>query len=169
MNGNWKSELKNITHNKGVDVVYDSVGSTLLDSFEVTKECGTVVFYGMSGGDPPLVNPRMLMDGSKTLVGMLYVYISIITRLYMHIILFYIYCYMYIYILGGDLWSYITTYEERNTRAQVLFNLYIQQKLLIHPPVLIPLSNGRAAHELLESGRNLSKILLIPDIYMEGV
>jgi NADPH:quinone reductase len=53
----------------GVDVVYDSVGSTLLQSFDAVRKGGHVVFYGMAGGDPPLVNPRMLMDNSKTLTG----------------------------------------------------------------------------------------------------
>ena len=66
---NWKEEIKNFTGGKGVDVVYDSVGSTLMDSFEVTKDTGKVVFYGMSGGNPPLVDPRFLMDTSKTLTG----------------------------------------------------------------------------------------------------
>jgi NADPH:quinone reductase len=66
---NWKSNVMEITKDVGVDVVFDSVGSTLADSFEVTKECGTVVFYGMSGGDPQPVDPRMLMDTSKTLTG----------------------------------------------------------------------------------------------------
>lgn len=65
----WKTKVMEITQNKGVDVVYDSVGATLEDSFEVTKECGHVVFYGMSGGDPKPVDPRMLMDTSKTLTG----------------------------------------------------------------------------------------------------
>jgi NADPH:quinone reductase len=69
LDGNWKSDVLAITKNKGVDVVFDSVGSTLSDSFAVTKECGTVVFYGMSGGDPNPVDPRMLMDTSKTLTG----------------------------------------------------------------------------------------------------
>ncbi len=53
----------------GVDVVYDSVGSTLSRSFEATRTGGQVVFYGMSGGDPEKVDPRMLMDTSKTLTG----------------------------------------------------------------------------------------------------
>lgn len=66
---NWKSEVMSITDNKGVDVVYDSIGSTLMDSFELTKDRGHVVFYGMSGGDPQLIDPRMLMDTSKTLTG----------------------------------------------------------------------------------------------------
>ena len=54
---------------EGMDVVYDSVGSTLPGSLEIAKERGTVVFYGMSGGDPDPVNPRLLMDGSKALIG----------------------------------------------------------------------------------------------------
>ncbi|HEX4497570.1 MAG TPA: zinc-binding dehydrogenase, partial [Thermoanaerobaculia bacterium] len=53
----------------GVDVAYDSVGSTLTRSFEAVRTGGHVVFYGMAGGDPPLVDPRMLMDGSKRLTG----------------------------------------------------------------------------------------------------
>jgi len=54
---------------KGADVAYDSVGSTLMQSFEAVRTGGHVVFYGMAGGDPPLVDPRMLMDTSKTLTG----------------------------------------------------------------------------------------------------
>ncbi|WNR42648.1 quinone oxidoreductase family protein [Paenibacillus roseipurpureus] len=55
--------------NKGVNVAYDSVGSTLMDSFAAVRIAGTVVFYGMAGGDPAPVDPRMLMDTSKTLTG----------------------------------------------------------------------------------------------------
>lgn len=53
----------------GVDVAYDSVGSTLHHSFEAVRTGGHVVFYGMAGGDPPSVDPRMLMDSSKSLSG----------------------------------------------------------------------------------------------------
>lgn len=53
----------------GVDVAYDSVGSTLMRSFEAVRTGGHVVFYGMAGGDPPPVDPRMLMDTSKSLTG----------------------------------------------------------------------------------------------------
>ena len=53
----------------GVDVVYDSVGSTLAQSFAAARTGGHVVFYGMAGGDPPPVDPRMLMDTSKSLTG----------------------------------------------------------------------------------------------------
>jgi NADPH2:quinone reductase len=53
----------------GVDVVYDSVGSTLDESLQAARTGGHVVFYGMAGGDPQLVDPRRLMDESKTLTG----------------------------------------------------------------------------------------------------
>lgn len=53
----------------GADVVYDSVGATLSRSLAATRTRGHVVFYGMAGGDPPLIDPRMLMDTSKRLSG----------------------------------------------------------------------------------------------------
>jgi NADPH:quinone reductase len=54
---------------KQISVVYESVGTTLLDSFEALKETGSVIFYGFAGGNPPPIDPRMLMDGSKKLIG----------------------------------------------------------------------------------------------------
>ena len=131
LNKNWKQKVMEITNNKGVDVVFDSVGSTLIDSFEITKECGTVVFYGMSGGDPALVDPRMLMDTSKTLTG-------------------------------GDLWSYISSKDERISRSKQLFDWILKGDILLAEPVKFKLSDGRKAHEYLESGDSSSKILLIP-------
>ncbi len=131
LNQNWKQKVLEISDNKGVDVVFDSVGATLMDSFEVTKECGTVVFYGMSGGDPAHIDPRMLMDSSKTLTG-------------------------------GDLWSYINSYEQRIERSQQLFDWILEGKINIAEPVKFKLSEGRKAHEFLESGNSSSKVLLIP-------
>ncbi|MGG1678104.1 quinone oxidoreductase family protein [Neobacillus sp. NRS-1170] len=65
----WKTKVLEKTEGRGVDVVYESVGSTLQNSFDATRIGGTVVFYGMAGGDPAPVDPRMLMDTSKTLTG----------------------------------------------------------------------------------------------------
>lgn len=66
---NWTQSVMQFTNRKGADVVYDSIGSTLQKSFQATRIGGTVVFFGMSGGDPSPVDPRMLMDTSKTLTG----------------------------------------------------------------------------------------------------
>jgi NADPH:quinone reductase len=68
-NDKWKKQVMEMTSQKGVDVVYESVGSTLMDSFDVTRVGGTVVFFGMAGGDPVNIDPRMLMDTSKSLTG----------------------------------------------------------------------------------------------------
>jgi NADPH2:quinone reductase len=53
----------------GVDVVFDSIGRTMHDSLRAARIGGHVVFYGMAGGDPDPVDPRILMDGSKSLTG----------------------------------------------------------------------------------------------------
>jgi NADPH:quinone reductase len=65
----WPAAARDFTGGKGVDVAYDAVGSTLLRSFDAVRTGGHVVFYGMAGGDPPAIDPRMLMDTSKTLSG----------------------------------------------------------------------------------------------------
>lgn len=126
----WKTQVFIFCPN-GVDVVYDSIGSTLTDSFEVTKECGQVVFFGMAGGDPELVNPRMLMDTSKTLTG-------------------------------GDLWSYLKSKEERIKRANHLFDWIGNGDITIAAPTTFKLSEGKLAHDYLESRKSTGKIILIP-------
>ncbi|MBP3964975.1 quinone oxidoreductase family protein [Paenibacillus lignilyticus] len=68
-NTDWVSGVLNWSAGAGIDVAYDSVGSTLMDSFKAVRIKGTVVFFGMAGGDPAPVDPRMLMDTSKTLTG----------------------------------------------------------------------------------------------------
>ncbi|MCA8829476.1 quinone oxidoreductase family protein [Hymenobacter pini] len=115
----------------GAHVVYDSVGSTLAQSFEAVRATGTVVFFGMAGGDPAPVDPRMLMDASKTLTG-------------------------------GDLWSYLTSREERVRRASALFELVRQGKLTANITATFPLAEGAAAHRLLESRQSTGKVLLLP-------
>lgn len=48
---NFKEQVLEITNNKGVDVVYDSIGkTTFADSLSCVKERGTVVSFGESSG-----------------------------------------------------------------------------------------------------------------------
>lgn len=54
---------------RGADVIYDSVGTTLNQSIDAVRTGGTVVFYGFAGGDPPAIDLRVLMDGSKHVAG----------------------------------------------------------------------------------------------------
>jgi NADPH2:quinone reductase len=64
----WSAQVKALRPG-GVDVVYESVGSTLTESMAATRTGGAVVFYGFAGGNPPAVDPRLLMDRSLTLTG----------------------------------------------------------------------------------------------------
>ncbi len=114
-----------------VDVVYDSVGSTLADSLGVVRDGGAVVFYGMSGGNPSPVDPRYLMDASKRLIG-------------------------------GDLWSYLTSRTERLNRSRQLFDWLLSGAVHLTEPTRFALSDGQAAHAYLESGQSAGKVLLIP-------
>ncbi len=102
-----------------------------MDSFHVTKVHGTVVFYGMAGGDPASVDPRFLMDTSKTLTG-------------------------------GDLWNVLTSSEERIRRSGELFDWILSNHLTLSSPTTFRLSDGKAAHDFLESRRSTGKLLLIP-------
>ncbi len=65
----WVSEVRGMTAGRGADAVYDAVGATLDASLRATRIGGEVVFYGMAGGDPALVDPRRLMDESKSITG----------------------------------------------------------------------------------------------------
>jgi NADPH:quinone reductase len=114
-----------------ISVVYESVGTTILQSFETVKETGSVVFYGFAGGNPPPIDPRMLMDGSKKLIG-------------------------------GDLWSYLISKHERISRSNELFDWILEGKINIPSPTIFALSDGKAAHELIESRKSTGKIILIP-------
>ncbi|AXK72500.1 quinone oxidoreductase [Lysobacter sp. TY2-98] len=66
--GDWVARVQEFAPG-GIDVAYDSVGRTLHDSLCALRTGGAVVFYGMAGGDPDPVDPRVLMDGSKTITG----------------------------------------------------------------------------------------------------
>jgi NADPH:quinone reductase len=65
----WPEHILALTGQRGVDVVYESVGTTLAQSMAATRIGGAVVFYGFAGGNPELVDPRALMDRSLTLTG----------------------------------------------------------------------------------------------------
>ncbi len=128
---NWKQEiLLNTKDYNGVDAVYDAIGSTLKDSFEMLKQGGTIIFYGMAGGKPELIDPLMLFNESKRLVG-------------------------------GDLWYYLSSREERLKRSERLFKMLISGELKVSKPMVFKLSDGEKAHEMLESSKSSGKIIYV--------
>ncbi len=127
----WKTKVLEICPN-GVDVVYESIGTTMESSLAVTKILGQVVLFGLAGGKLELGNPLWIIAHSKT-------------------------------IIGGDLWNYLTSREERLKRAKILFDWIIDGKIKISAPTLFKLSEGKKAHDFIEGRHSTGKVLMIPD------
>jgi NADPH:quinone reductase len=126
----WKIKVLEICPN-GVDIVYESIGTTMETSIAVTKILGKIVLFGLAGGKLELGNPLWIIAHSKT-------------------------------IKGGDLWNYLTSREERLKRSKIFFDWIIDEKIKISKPTLFKLSEGKKAHDFMESRQSTGKILLIP-------
>ena len=60
-NEDFVNRVKDITDNKGVDVVYDGVGKdTAIRGLDCLKPLGTMVVFGNSSGNCPPVDPNLL-------------------------------------------------------------------------------------------------------------
>jgi len=130
-NEDWKTKVLDKCPN-GVDVVYESIGTTMEASLAVTKILGQVVFFGLAGGKLELGNPLWIIAHSKT-------------------------------ITGGDLWNYLTSREERLKRAKTFFDWVIDEKIKVSAPTVFKLSEGKKAHDFMESRQSTGKVLMIPD------
>ena len=128
----WTQQVLEATNGEGVDIAYDAIGTTLIESLSVTRPQGTVVYYGQAGGIPPHIDPNLLMSDSKSLVG-------------------------------GELWSHISTREALLARSRTLFSWVTDGRLTLGSIKKYPLSRTAQAHEALESGETQGKILLMPD------
>lgn len=126
----WKRKVLEMCPD-GVDVVYESIGTTMETSLAVTKVLGQVVLFGLAGGKLELGNPLTVIGNSKT-------------------------------ITGGDLWNYLTSEEERIKRSAQFFDWIINGKIKVSPPTIFHLSEGKKAHDLMESRNSTGKILMIP-------
>lgn len=123
----WVALIRQET-GKGVDVAYDSVGSTLMQSLATLRDGGRAVIFGKAGGTPPLVDPLQLMEGSKG-------------------------------IIGGDLWTYLKSREERQVRVDRLFAALHEGRITLPHITVFPLSAGQDAHRLLEDRNFAGKII----------
>ncbi|MFC4770949.1 quinone oxidoreductase family protein [Enterococcus hermanniensis] len=65
-------------------------------------------------------------------------------------------------LLTGDLWDYLTSYQERKNRSERLFSYFERGKIKISEPTIFSLADGKAAHEYLETGKSIGKVLLKP-------
>jgi NADPH2:quinone reductase len=129
----FEAELKRLTDNAGVDVVYDSVGK---DTFDKGLNClrrrGYMVLYGAPSGPVPPVDPQIL--NAK---GSLY-----LTRPY----------------IG----HYTADRAELLERANDVFNWLAAGELKVRIDKTFPLTEVAEAHRYLEGRQSKGKILLIP-------
>ena len=129
----FEVEVKRITSNKGVDVVYDSVGK---DTFEKGLNClrkrGYMVLYGQSSGPAPQIDPQIL-NGKGSL-----------------------------FLTRPTLGHYTADRAELVGRTNDLFNWIAAGKLKVRVDKTYPLADAGEAHRYLEGRQSKGKILLLP-------
>ena len=130
---NFEREILSITGNRGVDVVYDSVGR---DTFEKSLRClkprGVLVLCGASSGPVPPIDPMVL-----NALGSLY-----LTR--------------------PSLAHYVADRAALLERASDLWRWVSEGELRLNVGQIYPLADAARAHRLLQSRRSSGKLLLQP-------
>jgi NADPH2:quinone reductase len=130
---NFETEVKRLTNNAGVDVVYDSVGKDTFDkSLNCLRRRGYMVLYGASSGPVPPVDPQIL--NAK---GSLY-----LTRPY----------------IG----HYTADRTELLERVNDLFGWLAAGELKVRIDKTFPLVEAAESHRYLEDRQSKGKVLLIP-------
>ena len=128
----FETEVKRFTDNKGVDVVYDSVGKDTFDkSLNCLRRRGYMVLFGASSGPVPPLDPQVLnAKGSLFLTRPL-------------------------------LAHYTADRAELSKRANDLFEWMRTDKLSVRIDRTFPLANATDAHRALHSRATMGKILLL--------
>lgn len=134
----FEAAVKRLTNNRGVEVVYDSVGK---ETYEKSLRCvitrGMLVLYGQASGKNPPVDPYMLMGSGSGPWGSLY-----LTR--------------------PTLEHYMRTREELMQRAGDVLSWVQSGALKVRIHQTYPLAKAAEAHRFMQSRGTLGKLLLIP-------
>ena len=128
----FDSQVRKLTDNVGVDVVFDGVGKdTYMQSLGSLKKRGLLALFGASSGPVPEFDLQLLNS-----MGSLF-----ITR--------------------PTLADYIATREELESRTKELFQEILDRKLKVEIGGEYPLADASLAHQDLESRKTSGKLLLI--------
>jgi NADPH2:quinone reductase len=129
----FEHEVKRLTNNRGVEVVYDSVGKT---TYEKSMNClmprGYLVLFGQASGAVPPIDPLALSAKGS------------------------------IYLTRAALANYTATRDELLGRAHEVFDGIAKGELQLRLDRTLPLAEAAQAHQLLESRQTAGKILLLP-------
>ena len=130
---NFTEEVKKITSNKGVSVVYDSVGKTTFeDSLDCLKPRGYMVLYGQSSGAVPPVDPQILNRKGS------------------------------LFLTRPTMTNYILDNDELKWRSNDIFQWMSEGKLNIRIGLSLPLQQAAQAQDALGSRKTTGKVILIP-------
>jgi NADPH2:quinone reductase len=131
-NAAFDAAIREISHGRGVDVVYDSVGKdTFARSLASLRPRGCFVLVGQaSGGVPPIEVPTIAKAS--------------------------------LFFTRPTLAHYMATHDELAGRAAELFDWYRQGVVRVTVDRTFPLAQAADAHRRLESRESVGKILLQP-------
>jgi len=129
----FAAKVKDLTHGRGLPVVYDSVGkSTFEGSLQVLRPRGTLVLFGgASGAVPPFDLIRLSTMGS-------------------------------LYVTRPTLKDYVATRADLEARAKDVFDGVVNGSLKLRLEHTYPLADAAHAHRDLESRKTTGKLILIP-------
>lgn len=129
----FEAEVKRLTNNVGVDVVYDSVGKDTFDkSLNCLRRRGYMVLFGQSSGSVPPVDPQTLNTKGS------------------------------LYLTRPFLGHYTADRAELMWRVNDLFTWIVSGELKVRIDKTFSLAEVAEAHQYLESRQSKGKILLIP-------
>jgi NADPH:quinone reductase len=127
------AETKRLTNNKGVDVVYDSVGKTTFHkSLDCLRPRGMMVSFGQSSGAVGDIDPLLLSQKGS------------------------------LFLTRPSLGNYISDPAELQWRAKDLFGWVASGKVQLRIHKKYKLEQAAQAHQDLESRKTTGKLLLIP-------
>jgi NADPH2:quinone reductase len=129
----FEAEVKRLTNNVGVDVVYDSVGKDTFDkSLNCLRRRGCMVLYGASSGAVPPMDPQTLNAKGS------------------------------LYLTRPFLGHYTADRAELLQRVNDVFHWMAAGALKVRIDKTFPLAEAAEAHRYLEGRQSKGKILLIP-------
>jgi len=127
------AEVKKLTGNHGVHVVYDSVGQTTFDkSLDCLKPRGYLVLFGQSSGPVPPFDPGKLASKGS------------------------------LFLTRPSLAHYTLDRNELLQRSADLFNWTASGKLTLRIEKTFPMKDAAEAHRELEGRKTTGKMILVP-------
>jgi len=127
----FESEIKRLTNNRGVDIVYDSVGKTTFDkSLNCLRPRGTLALFGQSSGPVPPFDPSILNAKGS------------------------------LFLTRPSLGHYLANRDELLWRANDVLNWIAGGKLKLRIDRSYKLADAAQAHRDLESRKTAGKLLL---------